>query len=162
MDHTLDEYKIFELSTFADRFHWRVVWGQLQLRIFLLCTCTCPVLQGHKSSEQLIVLFLDQVLSHHKKDFQHESDFALIYRQYEYEPIIIEKIDSSFTVFLIKLHTPLLQASLFSQGYIRLWKQCMRHYVLQLSYTDNLINSGDMKLIYSKLNYMYYATLIND
>ena len=36
----------------------------------------------------------------------------------------------------------------------------MRQYVLQLSYTDNLINSGDMKLIYSKLNYMYYATLI--
>ena len=39
-------------------------------------------------------------------------------------------------------------------------KHCMRHYLLQLSYTDNLINSDDMKLIYSKLNYMYYAPLI--
>ena len=94
MDHILDEYKIFELlAAFVDGFYC-VVLSQLRLRIFLLCTRACPDLQGHESSEQLIVLFLYQVLSHHKKNGQLESDLALIYGQYEYEPIIREKIDS--------------------------------------------------------------------
>ena len=83
MDHILDEYRISELLTaFADGFYC-VALSQLQLRIFLLCTRACPIHQGHESSEQLIVLFLYQVLSHHKKNGQLESDLALIYGQYD-------------------------------------------------------------------------------